>query len=312
MSRATIEKINQKLEGANQKIRIDSIEVGGSLILSNGIKLNGNDRRVFFRRMRTKKHDLWLKNADLVYGTNAEVSENAKKAIINKLFSKNAKANWEKNRDHLVSKMLGRTSWNKGLKMSASWVAKIIEYQNRPEVKKRLSESRVGEKNPFYGRRHTEKTKRDHSNRIKRMILNNEFTPNSNNRNTHWDSFYDGKRYRSSWEALYQAIDTDSSYEELRLEYQYKENTHIYIVDFINHNTRKIIEVRPNELLHDDKTQAKVGAAKKWADENGYEFIVADHKYLVSHPMPNMLKFDKKTKEKVQKLYETYHQKSNR
>jgi hypothetical protein len=140
---------------------------------------------------------------------------------------------------------------------------------------------------------------------MRQRIISGTFTPNSNNRNTHWDAYYNGKRYRSSWEALYQYFDPDAEYETLRIPYFFENKEYIYIIDFVNHKIKIVVEVKPKELLNDKKIQAKVDAAKKWCFEHDYQFILVDKEYLTLRPIPNVFNnFDKKTEDKIKKLYE--------
>jgi len=140
---------------------------------------------------------------------------------------------------------------------------------------------------------------------MRNRILNNEFTPNSNNRNTHWDSYYNNRKYRSSWEALYHYHDPDANYESLRVPYTFNNKRHIYIVDFVNHKSKKAIEVKPKELTNDERTQCKIKALKEWCDNNGYTFILVDKEYLLRNPEPNDYSlFDEKTSNKIRKFYE--------
>jgi hypothetical protein len=140
---------------------------------------------------------------------------------------------------------------------------------------------------------------------MRNRILNGEFTPNSNNRNTHWDSQYKDKKYRSSWEALYQYLDPDAKYETLRIPYIFENKECIYIVDFVNHNTKTAIEVKPRELTKDKKTQFKILALKEWCKNNNYTFVLADEEFLLSHTSHiDYALFDKNTANKIRTLYE--------
>jgi hypothetical protein len=140
---------------------------------------------------------------------------------------------------------------------------------------------------------------------MREKILSGNFTPNSNNRNTHWESFYKNKKYRSSWEALYQYFDSDAEYESLRIPYIFNGKSYIYIVDFINHKTKTVIEVKPQELINDKKTQKKIAAVKEWCNLNNYNFLLANKDYLTSNALPiNLNDFDIKTQQKIKKLYE--------
>ena len=138
---------------------------------------------------------------------------------------------------------------------------------------------------------------------MRSKILTGEFTPNSNNRNTHWESSYNGKRYRSSWEALYQYHNPEAEYEQLRIEYEYKEKSHIYIVDFINHSKKIVTEVKPKELTDDPKTKAKIDALEKWSKANNYSFVIFGVENIIELDEPDYSKFDCKTQEKIKAIY---------
>ena len=141
------------------------------------------------------------------------------------------------------------------------------------------------------------------SNIMKQSILSGKFTPNSNNRNTHWESEYNGKKYRSSWEALYQFHFPLAQYEKLRIKYFFQEKEHIYIIDFIDEQNKIVVEVKPEELVNDNKTQAKINALKSWAIENNYIFQLYGIKDLIKLPEPDYNLFDIKTHKKIKKIY---------
>lgn len=139
---------------------------------------------------------------------------------------------------------------------------------------------------------------------MRNRILNGTFTPNSNNRNTHWDSEYNGKKYRSSWEAVYQYFYPDALYEQLRIEYNYNNRTHIYIVDFLDHKRQVVCEVKPKEMCSDKRTQRKLDALYKWANENGYKVEIFSEENILLNPEPDYTLFDENTTRKLRKLYE--------
>ena len=138
---------------------------------------------------------------------------------------------------------------------------------------------------------------------MKQSILSGKFTPNSNNKNTHWESEYNGKKYRSSWEALYQYHFPLAQYEKLRITYFFQEKEYIYIIDFIDDQNKVVIEVKPEELANDKKTQAKINALKLWAIENNYIFQLYGIKDLIKLPEPDYNLFDIKTQKKIKKIY---------
>lgn len=141
---------------------------------------------------------------------------------------------------------------------------------------------------------------------MKKKILNGQFTPNSNNRNTHWDSSFNGKAYRSSWEALYQYHNPNDLHEKLRIKYMYKGKSHVYIVDFVNYETMIATEVKPKECCNDPKFMAKYKALRKWAKDNNFTARIVDMAFLKALPMPSSFQaFDNNTERKIRKLYAT-------
>jgi len=66
-------------------------------------------------------------------------------------------------------------------------------YPHSAETKEKISVANTGTKNGMYGTMMTAEQKEYRSNLMKEKILSGEFTPNSNNRNTHWDAEYNGK-----------------------------------------------------------------------------------------------------------------------
>lgn len=115
---------------------------------------------------------------------------------------------------------------------------------------------------------------------MKEKILKGEFTPPITNSWTHWNVCInvDGnlKKFRSSWEAAYWLKNRHLEYEKIRIPYESNDGKQkVYIVDFVDHNSRKLIEIKPNSLL--EKNKIKIGTALKWCDQFGYNFeIVGD------------------------------------
>lgn len=149
-----------------------------------------------------------------------------------------------------------------------------------------------------------ELTKIKQSNIMKEKILSGKFTPNSNNRNTHWNSFFNNKPYRSSWEALYQYFNPADEHESLRITYRYNNTEYVYIVDFINYDTKIATEVKPKELCNTEKFIAKFNALSNWGLINGFTIRIADLDFLKSQGIPDNLElFDQSTQRKIRKLY---------
>lgn len=297
-----IEPLNQRLEQAGQRLRIESAR--SVLRLNNGRELVKDDRRNFLRRVGITRHDLWLERIDRIYDSSPQEAQKAIDEVKSAMASIGGKGLWGKHRESLIGQMTGREPHNKGKKMPPELREKMMKIWQSPEHRDKMSQAKMGEKNPMFGKRHSEEYREAQSQRMQQKILRGEFTPNSNNRNTHWDAEYRGKRYRSSWEALYQSHDPAALYEEVRITYQHDGQEKIYIVDFVNHDEKKLIEVKPRELTDDARTQAKIRAARRWAKGQGYEFVLADQEYLSRLPFPDLNDFDSNTQERIRKFYE--------
>lgn len=294
-----IGKFNKILEQKGQKLRAEKI-TGKEIILSNGLKLDTKrDVRLCKRRIMTG-NAVWSENFDRLYSLLEEEQVQAEKEC-RSATSKQGGINCQNKHGEKIKKNLNTgVPWNKDLKGNYPYSYKLSE-----ETKEKISKANSGKNNGMYGTSMSQEQREYKSELMKRKILSGEFTPNSNNRNTHWDSFYNGKKYRSSWEALYQYFDPEAEYETLRIPYCYNNNKHIYILDFVNHQTKVVVEVKPKELLQDSKTQVKIRTASQWCASNGYEFIIIDKEYLLSKGQPDELNnFDLKTQKKIRKLYE--------
>lgn len=294
-----IEKFNNILKEYNQTLFAEKI-TGKELILSNGLILNlERDIRLCKRRVMTGDK-IWKENFDRVYTLRKEEREIAEKDCRSLTSTKGGVNCQKKHRETIKSNLNSGVPWNKNLKG-------VYPY-SRPhsiETKLKISEANKGKKNGMFGKSMSSTEKEHRSKLMKEKILSGKFTPNSNNRNTHWESFYKGKKYRSSWEALYQYIDNDAEYETLRITYNFNNRSYIYIIDFVNHKTKTVIEVKPKELLNDAKTEKKILAAKQWCIENNYKLIIADREYLLSHKSPSDFnEFDINTQNKIRTLYE--------
>jgi len=150
-----------------------------------------------------------------------------------------------------------------------------------------------------------EKSSEHNSQIMRSKILSGEFTPNSNNRNTHWKSEFNGKRYRSSWEAVYQYFNPLAEYEMLRIPYTFDNKNLIYIVDFIDHVNKVVTEVKPAEMISDTKTSAKLLALEKWADQNNYTVNIFTLDSIKTLQEPEYGLFDNETIRKLKKIYAT-------
>jgi uncharacterized FlaG/YvyC family protein len=295
-SQQMIDILNTRLIEENQTTRI--MQYSSSMItLSNGNVLTESNKRKFCRRLLNPKTNLWAKNTDnLLFGIITE------KEIKSKLSSIGGKSVQEKYGNILKQNLNTGTSWNSGTKGQ-----NIGTRAPRTQlVKDKISLKNSGNGNGMYGVKMSKADKQIRSDIMKQKILSGEFTPNSNNRNTHWEALYNGKKYRSSWEALYQYINQDAEYESLRIRYKLNDDEKIYIVDFVDHVSRTVIEVKPRELCVGEKFNAKLQALIKWAKLNNYQTLIVDKEWLkAQNPVINYDHFDQKTATKIKILYET-------
>ncbi len=125
------------------------------------------------------------------------------------------------------------------------------------------------------------------SNIMKEKILNGSFTPavtnswaNSRIRLTIKDCEY---KFRSSWEAMYWLLNTHMLYEKIRIPYMGSDNKkHIYMVDFVDFNSRKLIEIKPEVNRKSTKNRLKELAAENWCTQNNYNYEVISEDYFQS------------------------------
>lgn len=297
------EEINNKLNDNNFNLRV--VSYSGSLIeLNNGLSLNTRNKCLTFKRHILENNtavDLGI--IDDLYSTDEDTRQITKSYMKSYIASKAAKSNWDINREKLVSSFKGRSVWNKGMKGV---------YKNVPmseEQKRGISVRNSGKNNGMYGKVLSDGEKKHKSECMKQLIVDGKFTPNSNNRNTHWKSSFNEKSFRSSWEALYQCHMPDSQYEKLRIPYEFDGKKYIYIVDFVDHKNKVVAEVKPSNLLKDRKTIAKLEALNDWSKKNGYSFDIVDEKFITNNiPFPNkyLNKFDEGSIYKLKTLYNRY------
>ena len=291
-----INKLNSLFEKYNQQLRILEWFIpkgksgkSGYILLNNGQKLYGNDRMTFNRRM-SSPNEFWAKNADR-YFTDFDALYRKHRQEVASIGGKLA---WEKSGDRIRESMKGRPSSCKG-RPSPLRGRKLSE-----ETKRKISIANSGKNNGMYGRKMSEEEKKRKSEHMKRLIREGKFTPNTNNRLVHYDSVYDGKRFRSSWEAIFYATHPTYEYEKLRLPYELDDDTHIYIVDFISEVEKMVVEVRPFELSKDFKTLAKLHALKEWCVKNDYVFrIYTQNDVLADLPKADLSKFDETTQKRL-------------
>lgn len=263
------DKLNNKLKQFKQKAIV--IEYSSAyIILENGIMFEHNERLRFIRRVLNKKTNIWVENMDdLLVGNISEFE------IKSKLAKKGGIECQRQHGDKIKQNLNTGSPWNKGL----------TNLPGKPlsdEAKLKISIANSGSRNGMFGIKMSDEKKQEQSAYMKQLILSGKFTPNSNNRNTHWTSEFNGVKYRSSWEALYQYFNPNAKYETLRIEYELNNKIQIYIVDFIDEENRTLIEVKPRELCTGDKFDAKMKGLNLWASERGYSILIVDKEWFLS------------------------------
>lgn len=288
-------RINTKLISNNQMLCI-AVCTKKKWVVSNGREFIGDELKKLKRRLIYSKTPVWYENFDKwITGVMSE------QAVMHMLAIQRGEK-CQSMHPHISQNLNTGTPWIKGKKNN-------VDYSRKPlseEQRKRMSKQRSGQGNPMFGKKHTQQVKENHSKHIKNLIKDGKFTPNCNNRQTHYDVTYNGVKYRSSWEALYHSFNPQAIYEELRILYTHNNKQRVYIVDFIDYEQKVVIEIKPKELINTKLFQAKWASLVDWARSNGYTTLLADQEWLVTNiPNPDLSKFDDKTARKVHTLYET-------
>lgn len=297
-----LKKLNSSLKEAGQTLRVVEFKQN-QLKLSNGLTLSGNEFTRFKKRVMNQKTYLWVINIDKLF--NGLLAESDIKSMISRL---GGIACQQKHGDKIKKNLNTGTPFNKGTKGQ-----KIGQMGPRPrQVKDAISKKNSGVNNGMYGYHYSVEDKNKKSKAMKEKILSGEFTPNSNNRNTHWDSMYRGEKFRSSWEALYRYYNTNAEYEKLRIKYIDSDTERVYIVDFVDYENKLAVEVKPKELIN-KKFENKHRALQQWCLENNFTLVLVTREWLVEHVnVTDYSGFDANTAKKIQKLYEDNQKSQNR
>lgn len=175
----------------------------------------------------------------------------------------------------------GKIPWNKGVS-TVQYHAKHTNPDAWEAAKRKISKANSGENNGSFGRVKTEEELIKQRTSIINSIASGLYTPKSNNRNTHWDSFYKDIKFRSSWEAAFYSINPYINFEDLRIKYSNTTNkTRVYITDFVDHIHKVVYEIKPVELF--DICNDKHKAAIQWCNDNGYNFVHIGIEYLYNN-----------------------------
>lgn len=299
--REIMDRINCKLEQAGQLSRI--VEYArSSAVFNNGSQLLGKEWQQFKSRLLSPFSDLWLKNCDKLLTGEISVAD------IKKEFARlRGKKCQEIHGEKIKLNLNTGVPWSKG---------KPGSFRGRThsdEAKQSISVKNTGANNGMFGRHLSDDQKLNKSKIMKELILSGQFTPNSNNKNTHWETMYNGVKYRSSWEALYHHHNPAAKYEVLRILYEWQGKEKIYIVDFIDMESKLVVEVKPKELCRNEKFKVKWNALQKWATDNGYKALLVDKEWFIANTScPDLGIFDTKTARKIGQIYEIGKKNPNR
>lgn len=150
------------------------------------------------------------------------------------------------------------------------------------ETRKKISESlKSNWANPSYRERVIQKNRQSGtpgriSQGIKRAILEGKFTPQSNNyfdRRDEISSTVTGiNNYRSKWEKKFHEKNPNCIYEGIRIPYIHNNETKIYIVDFVDIESRILYEIKPLAFIDTDINSLKFSAAREWCNANNFKF----------------------------------------
>lgn len=118
------------------------------------------------------------------------------------------------------------------------------------------------------------------SERMKKDIASGKFTPNITNTWTHFSAQINDKKYRSSWDALFAAINPNFQYEKIRIPYTFENKNRTFIVDFYDETNNTIFEIKPKGFQNDLINIEKFKAAYEFAKDNSMNFEIIDETYF--------------------------------
>jgi hypothetical protein len=298
-------RINKRLEEFNQNTRLIELSTTRTL-LNTGKEIFSPNLDKFIKRIMNTKIIDWVKNTDnLLSGI---IHESEIKSISFSVGGRAAQAKHgdkiRKNLNYSLNSFIkGHAPWNAGTKGQNIGKGKPCSLETKNKIREKL----LGENNCRYGYKYSAEEREQKSIALKQAILTGRFTPKLNNRNTYWEASLDGTLYRSSWEALYKYINPNANYEKLRIPYQHADESKIYIVDFIDHVDKQVVEVKPKELCVGEKFACKMNALTEWANTNAYTVLIVDKDWLLTRmPILDYSRFDKNTEKKIKALYETH------
>lgn len=276
-----INYINEVLERCNQKLRLDKVEVGSRnkrqiiYYFNNNFTITLAEYRIRFEDAIQKADELIAFNSqffDIRYSNDEEAVVKLNKEYYWYYTYKGLNSP----NKHRFPK--GHIPVNKGVKGGVGWSRGLNKTNDSRFAK--LSEDRMGDKNPMFGVKQSPENKQNKSEHMKNLIESGQFTPKTENRLNRWKTVYDNKQFRSSWEACFYFLNKTFFYEKVRIRYfdTVKNKERVYIVDFVDENNKILYEIRPKSLQ--SKMKDKLVAVDKYIKENGYTFKFIDEDYI--------------------------------
>jgi hypothetical protein len=273
--------INEVLEKFNQNLRLVKIVTKNTRHIThyfnNDFEIRYASDRRMFENYINNADDMMNFNSrffDIRYSNDEIAVENIKKEYY-----------WYYTRKGLNSPghykfPKGYVPVNKGIKGGVGWSRGLNKTNDSRFAK--MSEDRKGDKNPMFGTTYSEEDRTKKSIHMKNIIEAGTFTPKTENRLSRWKAEYDGKVFRSSWEACFYFLNNHCEYEKVRIRYYdtNKNKERIYIVDFVDEINKILYEVRPKNLQHN--MTDKLIAADKYMNSHGYTFKFIDEDYIRS------------------------------
>jgi hypothetical protein len=139
----------------------------------------------------------------------------------------------------------------------------------------------------------TDQRKEKQRNSMLEKIRKGEFTPNVFNSMTHKNielKTRDGiMKFRSSWEILFYVMNPGYLYENLRIEYNYEGKKRLYLVDFINTEEKKVVEIKPKSKEIDPVNLTKMKSLNDWGSINKFEIITISENELKEYTYSDFL-----------------------
>lgn len=295
----SIAKTNGILSLANQNLRVlrihstpDSGQKIISVLLNNGRTLNGSEYKQMRRRLNTRL----ISHFDSLYSTNVKEAESTLQQVKSEQCSLAGKR--AKGKKRTTSKEV----WNKGVKTGqVPWnKGKDKTTDNRLMA---ISEARLGALNPQYGKPISKEHSLKLSTSIRKAIASGKFTPNiHNSRTLNRKSSYDGKTFRSSWEALFWSCNQHLIFESSKHRKTLSDGS-VFIPDFVDVQAEIVYEVKPKCKFLGSKSERGL---KEFSLSGWTTVVITEDILKVLYKLCDRSKFDADTLRRLDNSFKKY------